>query len=265
MERRAERTLNQQVTKEDIALMEKEIVKVREVRKFMASYAFPEPKFTLEDTSSKVLMLRAFLQRTYHDSDSEKCIVFVQRRYTARCLYALLKDNVSGHMKLGILVGSRNGMVGEENFSFRQQMLNVSRFRRGKLNCLIATSVAEEGLDIPDCSLVVRFDLYTTMIQYIQSRGRARHSKSKYYHMIERGNADHIKILKDVRGAENIMRLFCQSLPEDRLMDESQSSHLLDESLENVYVEPATGAKLTYASSMQVISHYVGNLVRATK
>lgn len=46
-------------------------------------------------------------------------------------------------------------------------------------NCFqFATSVAEEGLDIPDCNLVVRFDLYHTLIQYVQSRGRARHSDS---------------------------------------------------------------------------------------
>lgn len=62
----------------------------------------------------------------------------------------------------------------------------------------VATSIAEEGLDIPDCNLIIRsailsniaetrelklsdnrFDLYDTLIQYIQSRGRARHTNSR--------------------------------------------------------------------------------------
>ena len=38
--------------------------------------------------------------------------------------------------------------------------------------------MAEEGLDIPDCNLVVRFNLFETLIQYVQSRGRARQADS---------------------------------------------------------------------------------------
>ncbi|KAJ1479928.1 hypothetical protein T484DRAFT_1812441 [Baffinella frigidus] len=41
-------------------------------------------------------------------------------------------------------------------------------------NLMVATSVAEEGLDFPACSLVVRYSSVETLVSLIQSRGRAR-------------------------------------------------------------------------------------------
>lgn len=51
---------------------------------------------------------------------------------------------------------------------------------------LVATSVAEEGLDIRQCNVVIRFDLAKTVLAYIQSRGRARKPGSDYILMTER-------------------------------------------------------------------------------
>jgi len=261
IERKAEKVLNQQATRKEIEKIEAEIRRIREARQLITSHNFLEPKFSQEDTSTKVLLLRKFLRNIYYNNDCQKCIIFVRRRYTARCLHVLLDGNVSPNLKLGLLVGSRKGETGDENFTFRQQMLNVSRFRRGKLNCLIATSVAEEGLDVPDCNVVIRFDLYSTMIQYIQSRGRARHLTSRYIHMYEVGNEEQSSMIKECLNAEALMRSFCQSLPEDRLLDEKESAQITDDSAEPFYIEPSTGARLTFSSSQQIISHYVGNLV----
>lgn len=55
-----------------------------------------------------------------------------------------------------------------------------------QLNLLVATNVAEEGLDIQTCCLVVRFDLPQTVSSFIQSRGRARMLTSEYVFLLER-------------------------------------------------------------------------------
>lgn len=55
-----------------------------------------------------------------------------------------------------------------------------------QVNLLVATSVAEEGLDIRQCNVVIRFDLAKTVLAYIQSRGRARKPGSDYILMVER-------------------------------------------------------------------------------
>ena len=39
----------------------------------------------------------------------------------------------------------------------------------------VATSVLEEGLDVPACDAVVRFDNVESLRAYVQSRGRVRH------------------------------------------------------------------------------------------
>jgi endoribonuclease Dicer len=67
--------------------------------------------------------------------------------------------------------------------TYRDQVLTIIKFKKGELNCIFATSVAEEGLDIPDCNVIIRYDLNDTLIQHIQSRGRARQEGSVYIHM----------------------------------------------------------------------------------
>ncbi|KAL7269242.1 Dicer-like protein 1 [Rhizina undulata] len=260
IERKEERNLTKQLDQAGLDKIEKDIEKIRKAKETVDNHMFTNPIASLTDLSSKVLLLHQYLSYVYREECNDKCIVFVSRRFTARALYALLSELATPHMKLGVLIGTRTGLVGDENVTFREQMITVSRFRRGKLNCLIATSVAEEGLDIPDCSIIIRFDLYTTMIQYIQSRGRARHSVSKYIHMIEANNAHHRQMIADVRNAESVMRNFCQSLPADRLLNTFEPLDNPDVGKDRIYIEPSTGAKVTYTSAMQIVSHYVGNL-----
>ncbi|KAI9675974.1 MAG: Dicer-like protein 1 [Bathelium mastoideum] len=218
-----------------------------------------------DDLSSKLRNLIRWIRIHYEHSTSARCIVFVERRDTARLLEKIFKyEHVSGpYLRAAFFVGSGSTGLEEMATSTRQQLLIMTKFRRGEVNLLFATSVAEEGLDIPDCSLVIRFDLYKTMISYMQSRGRARHRNSKYLHMVEKDNRNHAQLVKHVRQAEEMMRRFCQSLPADRLLDEPEEDcrqQLADTSDQRVYEHPETKAILTYQSSLHILQCFVASL-----
>lgn len=79
-------------------------------------------------------------------------------------------------------VESHSGKKSWSNMSNLSSLLLqvLRKFRAHETNLLIATSIVEEGVDIPKCNLVVRFDLPTEYRSYVQSKGRARAPISNY-------------------------------------------------------------------------------------
>ncbi|KAK2950414.1 Dicer [Blattamonas nauphoetae] len=79
----------------------------------------------------------------------------------------------------------------------------VKFFHSKFCNLLFATSVGEEGLDIQACNIVVRFDSFVTLPQYLQSRGRARSRNGYYVHIVaEDGKQQFQEKLQEYHDAE---------------------------------------------------------------
>ena len=53
-----------------------------------------------------------------------------------------------------------------------EQRLALQKLKSGEVNVLVATSIAEEGLDIPEVDCVVFYEPVPSEIRYIQRRGR---------------------------------------------------------------------------------------------
>ncbi|TQS39041.1 hypothetical protein Golomagni_00438 [Golovinomyces magnicellulatus] len=248
--------------------------KIREAKDIISKHNFDPPDYSDDrsfssNLSSKVVLLIRYLRERYERETTDKCIVFVEERYTARILAILLEQDgiKTSWLRVGTLMGTRNDHAGDLNTSFRDQVVTLTKFRKGLINCLFATSVAEEGLDVPDCNLVIRFDLYSTLIQHIQSRGRARHPNSKYIHLCESGNQDHANIIMEVQKNEGILRQFCDMLPEDRKL--SGNDICLDDILAKeknygrVLNIRETGAQLNFKISLVVLANFVDKLPNA--
>ena len=64
--------------------------------------------------------------------------------------------------------------------SQKKQISTLNDFREGKLNVLVATSVGEEGLDIPSADRVIFYEPVASEIRTIQRRGRTGRHRSGY-------------------------------------------------------------------------------------
>ncbi|KAI9317068.1 dicer-2 protein [Dichotomocladium elegans] len=209
-------------------------------------------------------------------------IIFVERRHTAISLHLLISaiSELKNKIRSDILIGHGSTDEGDVQMKFRDQNKVIERFRKGELNLLIATNVAEEGLDIQPCNVVIRFDFFSTLIGYIQSRGRARKPNSKYIIMVEKNSFSQISRLNDFRRLETDMRTFCQALPEERNLalryldgvyadEESDDSDdyyddldgdAVDEFNDYIYIVATTGATITMHSAVPLLHRYCGSL-----
>lgn len=64
-----------------------------------------------------------------------------------------------------------SGILYISGLSVDEQNDVIERFRIGMHKCLVATSVAFEGIDIPDCNMTIRYKLDANVITSLQMRG----------------------------------------------------------------------------------------------
>ena len=65
-----------------------------------------------------------------------------------------------------------------------EQLRVLEGFRKGKYNLLASTSVLEEGLDVPECNFIIRYQNVTNEIAQVQAKGRARAQDSRMYTVV---------------------------------------------------------------------------------
>lgn len=106
--------------------------------------------------------------------DSCRGIVFVKMRKTCAklCDALRLEDPlICEYLNPKRFVGHGKGTHGMEWLAEQEPVLK--EFHSGRCKLLVSTNVLEEGLDVPACNLVIRFDSVMSMRSLIQSRGRA--------------------------------------------------------------------------------------------
>ena len=117
---------------------------------------------------SKVGALLSVLDAHFRERPDDRVIVFANIRTTAEVLVERLRAR--GY-RAALFVGRAEGKAGPR-MTQEEQARRLREFREGAHNVLVATSVGEEGLDIPECGLVVFYEPAVSGIRYIQRRGR---------------------------------------------------------------------------------------------
>ncbi|GAA0725891.1 Fanconi anemia group M protein [Halorubrum trapanicum] len=132
--------------------------KVREAMRKAESFDGLHPKFS---------KARILLAETLGIDGGERAILFTESRDTAEALVEFLSASFDTRKFVG--QGDKDGSDG---MSQKQQQETLDEFKAGEFEVLVSTSVAEEGLDVPEVDLVCFYEPVPTAIRSIQRKGR---------------------------------------------------------------------------------------------
>ncbi|KAF8379890.1 hypothetical protein HHK36_027355 [Tetracentron sinense] len=193
----------------------------------------------------------------YQHTEDFRAIIFVERVVAALVLPKVFAELPSlSFIKCASLIGHNNS----QEMRTCQMQDTIAKFRDGRVTLLVATSVAEEGLDIRQCNVVIRFDLAKTVLAYIQSRGRARKPGSDYILMVERGNLSHETFLRNARNSEETLRKEAIERTDLSHLKGTSRLTLLDTAPGSVYQVESTGAIVSLNSAVGLLHLYCSQL-----
>ncbi|MDP7476396.1 MAG: DEAD/DEAH box helicase, partial [Candidatus Woesearchaeota archaeon] len=157
----------------------------------------------------KLIELQKIVEKEIKDSD-KKIIVFNQYRDNAVDVVEKLNniENVNAKLFVGQLKKGGTGL------SQKEQKGVLDEFREGKFNVLVATSIGEQGLDIPQVDTVIFYEPIPSAIRQIQRRGRTgRHGEGKVIVLVTKNTMDegyrwsaHHKEKRMYRNLENLKK-----------------------------------------------------------
>ena len=123
----------------------------------------------MPESHSKVGAVRRLVRERIRRDSESRIIVFATYRDTVSALETALL-NLKDVRPIQFIGQSKRGSG--TGLTQKQQVERIESFRSGEGNVLIATSVGEEGLDIPTADLVIFYEPVASEIRTIQRRGR---------------------------------------------------------------------------------------------
>ena len=155
----------------------------------------------------------SIVKEEFSHTKSAKILIFTQFRDTAALLVNALNTEENTEKSLSEpvgLLGARERdpkvhdikaalFIGQasnartKGLSQKEQRAILDQFRAGEINVLCATSIGEEGLDIPEVNAVIFYEPIPSAIRKIQRAGRtARHAPGKLFILVTTGTKDEI-------------------------------------------------------------------------
>ncbi|MFW5911743.1 MAG: DEAD/DEAH box helicase, partial [Halolamina sp.] len=122
---------------------------------------------TFDGLHPKFSQARILLAQTLGIGDGERVIVFTESRDTAEALTEFFSKSFETRKFVG-----QGDKQGSDGMTQTQQQEHLDQFRNGEFEVLVSTSVAEEGLDVPEVDLVLFYEPVPTAIRSIQRKGR---------------------------------------------------------------------------------------------
>jgi len=169
----------------------KAVVQLVKQTEFNYAYTILMELLAKKQEHPKLEEIKKIIKQNIESNPKTKIIIFSQYRSTVAkiCKEA---NKIKG-INSRIFVGQAKKITksGESGLSQKEQHEIINQFKQGEINILCATSIAEEGLDIPEVNAVIFYEPIPSAIRKIQRAGRtARLMKGKLIMLITRNTRD---------------------------------------------------------------------------
>ncbi len=151
------------------------------------------------ETAQEHPKLAKLVQMIQNRPKNEKFIVFSQYRDQVQIIVSELEK---------FSIDAKAFMGKKDGITQKMQAKIIEEFRSDKFNVLVATSIGEEGLDIPSVDNVIFFEPVPSEIRTIQRRGRAGRAKlGRMFGLIARKTRDQAFFWSSKRKEEKMKKI----------------------------------------------------------
>jgi len=169
---------------------------IQSAKRIVNSNHFKYLKSILEEQNEeelshpKIMKMLNIINDEFNEYNNKKILIFTQYREMAEFLRKKISNSFGNQIKVEKFIGQAN-KIDDAGYPQNKQIELLDQFRAGAINILVATSVAEEGLDIPNVDAIIFYEPVPSEIRLIQRRGRTgRFAPGRCYILATRNTVD---------------------------------------------------------------------------
>jgi Fanconi anemia group M protein len=161
--------------------------------------------------SPKISSVLNIIKSIFSTKIDAKIIIFTQFRDMASIITEKINDLYNPEIQAARFVGQASKFE-DSGLSQSMQQKIIQYFKNNEVSVLVATSIAEEGLDIPDVDCVIFYEPVPSEIRLIQRRGRTgRSSRGKCHILCANDTLDDIFLRVAFRKEQKMKNILIDS------------------------------------------------------
>ncbi len=173
----------------------------------------------------KIEKLKEILTKQIIENLNSRILVFCHFRDSINNIVNYFKEDETIKMHKFVGQATRGS---DKGLTQKEQINLLKEFKEGIYNTLVGTSVAEEGLDIEECDLVIFYDVVPSAIRSIQRRGRTgRKKEGKVFVLMAKGTRDEGYYWAEKTKEKN-MKVSLEKIKNSETQSKGEQSDLLN-------------------------------------